>query len=274
MITNRAPASRLLVGASALLLVLFLPTPPAGAADNVAMQEVVPTVTITAGATTHNEPDGPMSFTLHASPVPAVDLEVKLDYRQTGVVFTDAIEQSFTETIPAGESSHAFEYPVVNDLVVEPEGTVTVPFFIRVHDGNPPGTFTSGDGIHEGVAFLLTTTPVTTDATTDFVYQSCLYSWDVGSFTVDASGDYTLTGEMVIEIIDDSDNEPGETFVVYFESPSRSRSTSATACRLRSTPRPTLSGSQERLTSRHKPSTRSPSLPPTTSAAQARRTSQ
>ena len=267
MITNRAPASRLLVGASALLLVLFLPTPPAGAADNVAMQEVVPTVTITAEATTHNEPDGPMSFTLHASPAPAADLEVKLDSRQTGVVFTDAIERSFTETIPAGEPSYDFDFIVVNDLVVEPEGTVTitvadsevhyevgtpseavttlvdddvpitvswdsstvhvnedtgtvtVPFFIRVHDGKPPGTYRSAAGVHEGVAFLLTTASVTADATMDFVYQSRFYSWDVGSFTVDASGDYTLTDEMVVEITDDTDDEPGETFVLYFESP-------------------------------------------------------
>ena len=267
MITNRAPARRLLVGASALLLVLFLPTPPAGAADNVAMQEVVPTVTITAGATTHNEPDGPMSFTLHASPAPATNLEVKLDSRQTGVVFTDAIERSFTETIPAGEPSYDFDFIVVNDLVVEPEGTVTitvadsevhyevgtpseavttlvdddvpitvswdsstvhvnedagmvtVPFFIRVHDGKPPGTFKSADGVHEGVAFVLTTASVTADATIDFVYQSYFYIWDVGSFTVDASGDYTLSDQIEIEIIDDSDDEPGETFELYFESP-------------------------------------------------------
>ena len=267
MITKRATASRLLVGSSALLLVLFLPPPPASAADNVARQEVVPTVTITAGAATHNEPDGPMSFTLHASPAPAADLEVKLDSRQTGVVFADAIERSFTETIPAGESSHVFEFVVVNDLVVEPEGTVTitvansesdydagtpsqaattlvdddvpitvswdsstvhvnedagtvtVPFFIRVHDGNPPGTFTSTDGVHEGPAFLVTTAPVTADPTTDFAYQSRFYIWDVGSFTVDASGDYTLTDEIEIEIIDDTDDEPGETFDLYFESP-------------------------------------------------------
>ena len=64
MKTRRSSASRLLAGASALLLVLFLPSAPAEAADNVARQEVVPTVTITAGATTHNEPDGPHE--LHA----------------------------------------------------------------------------------------------------------------------------------------------------------------------------------------------------------------
>ena len=163
---------------------------------------MVPTVTITAGATTHNEPDGPMSFTLHASPAPAADLEVKLDSRQTGVVFTDAIERSFTETIPAGEASYSFDFIIVNDLVVEPEGVVTitiadseatyevgseseaqtalfdddvpitvswdastvhvseaagsltVPFFIRVHDGNTPGTFKDVNGLHEGVAFF------------------------------------------------------------------------------------------------------------------------
>ena len=67
-----------------------------------------------------------MSFTLHASPAPAADLEVKLDSRQTGVVFTDAIERSFTETIHAGEPSYDFDFIVVNDLVVEPEGTVTI----------------------------------------------------------------------------------------------------------------------------------------------------
>ena len=267
MITKRAPANKLLVGSSALLLVLFLLPPPAGAADNVAKQEVVPTVTITAGATTHNEPDGPMSFTLHASPAPAADLDVKLDSRQTGVVFAEAIERSFTETIPAGEESHSFDFVVVNDLVVEPEGivtitvadsevhyevgapseavttlvdddvpitvswdsstvhvnedagTVTVPFFIRVHNGRPPGTFKSADEVHEGVAFVLTTASVTADATTDFVYQSYFYIWDVGSFTVDASGDYTLSDQIEIEIIDDSDDEPGETFELYFESP-------------------------------------------------------
>ena len=267
MITKRAPANKLLVGSSALLLVLFLLPPPAGAADNVAKQEVVPTVTITAGATTHNEPDGPMSFTLHASPAPAADLDVKLGSRQTGVVFAEAIERSFTETLPAGEESHSFDFVVVNDLVVEPEGivtitvadsevhyevgapseavttlvdddvpitvswdsstvhvnedagTVTVPFFIRVHNGRPPGTFKSADGVHEGVAFVLTTASVTADATMDFVYQSYFYIWDVGSFTVDASGDYTLSDQIEIEIIDDSDDEPGETFELYFESP-------------------------------------------------------
>ncbi|WP_420446869.1 cadherin domain-containing protein [Candidatus Poriferisodalis sp.] len=267
MKTRRSSASRLLAGASALLLVLFLPSAPAEAADNVARQEVVPTVTITAGATTHNEPDGPMSFTLHASPAPATNLEVKLGSRQTGVVFTDAIERSFTETIPAGEPSYDFDFIVVNDLVVEPEGTVTitvadsevhyevgtpseavttlvdddvpitvswdsstvhvnedagtvtVPFFIRVHDGKPPGTFKSADGVHEGVAFVLTTASVTADATMDFVYQSYFYIWDVGSFTVDASGDYTLSDQIEIEIIDDTEDEPGETFVLYFESP-------------------------------------------------------
>ena len=267
MKTRRSSASRLLAGASALLLVLFLPSAPAEAAENAARQEVVPTVTITAGATTHNEPDGPMSFTLHASPAPAANLEVMLDSRQTGVVFTDAIERSFTQTIPAGESSYHFDFIVVNDLVVEPEGTVTItvansesdydagtpseavttlvdddvpitvswdastvhvnedagtvtiPFLIRVHDGKPPGTFKSADGVHEGVAFVLTTAPVTADATMDFVYQSRFYRWDVGSFTVDASGDYTLSDQIEIEIIDDNDDEPGETFELYFESP-------------------------------------------------------
>ncbi|WP_419552581.1 hypothetical protein [Candidatus Poriferisodalis sp.] len=267
MKTRRSSASRLLAGASALLLVLFLPSAPAEAADNGARQEVVPTVTITAGATTHNEPDGPMSFTLHASPVPANNLEVQLDSRQTGVVFTDAIERSFTETIPAGEASYSFDFIIVNDLVVEPvgvvtitiadseatyevgseseaqtalidddvpitvswdastvhvseaAGSVTVPFFIRVHDGNTPGTFEDVNGLHEGVAFLYTTAPVTADPTADFGFQSRVFTFEVGSFTVDSSGDYTLTGEIEIEITDDTEDEPGETFVLYFESP-------------------------------------------------------
>ena len=66
---------------------------------------------------------------------------------------------------------------------------------------------------------MLTTASVTADATMDFVYQSYFYIWDVGSFTVDASGDYTLSDQIEIEIIDDSDDEPGETFELYFESP-------------------------------------------------------
>lgn len=272
MKTARSSASRMLAGAGALLLVLILPAPPASAADDVARQEALPTVSITADATTHNEADGPMHFTLHASPAPAADLDVELGSRQTGVIFADAIERSFTETIPAGATSHTFSFAIVNDFVVEPDGAVTitiaeietsydvgtpsqaetaltdddvpitvswdtspvrvdegagsvsVSFFIRVHDGMAPGTFATVEGVFEGLTFyiephLVSAEPVAgvADPVTDYVYESYSFAYEVGSFTVGESGDYTLTGEFEVQILDDTVEEPDETIEFAFE---------------------------------------------------------
>lgn len=266
MNTSKSSRKRWLAGASALLLGLFLPQPPTAAAELVAQPKVVPTLIITADAASHGEPDGPMSFTLHASPGPAADLEVKLDSRLTGVIFTDAVERSFTETIPADKTSHTFEFPIVNDFTVEPDGAATVtiadsetdydvgvpsqavtalvdddviitvtwdpstvhvdenagsvrvPFTMRTADGQQPGTFTTVDGTHEGATFLLETSVVTATPKEDFVDQSLFPFYDVGSFTVDDSGNYTLSGEIEIEILDDTEDEPGETFALAFTS--------------------------------------------------------
>lgn len=265
MKTPKSSRARKLAGASALLLVLLVPLPPVGAAEIVARQEMVPTITIIAEATSHNEADGPMSFTLHASPAPTADLEVRLDSEMTGVIFTDVVERSFTETIPAGETTHSFDFRIVNDFIVEPDGAVTitiadteasydagspseaqttlidddspitvswdestihvdesagtfvVPIFLRVEDGERPGTWKSAAGLHEGISFIITTEPVTADATDDFVYQSPDLTFEVGSFTMDESGDYTLTVELEFEVLDDTDDELDETFQLVFE---------------------------------------------------------
>ncbi len=259
------PPRRMLVGATALALLLFLPTPGASAASNVARQEIVPTVTITADATAHNEADGPMGFTLHANPAPATDLEVNLDSQMTGVIFTDVVERSFTETISAGDSTHSFDFTIVNDFIVEPDGevtisiadgetiyvagtpssaetalvdddapiavswddstihvdenagTVVVPIFLSVANGEPPGTWKSTTGVHEGNSFIVTTQPVTADPGEDFVYQSPDFAFDIGSFTMDESGNYSLSVDFEFEILDDTEVEPDETLQLEFE---------------------------------------------------------
>ena len=125
--TKDAPKAACRTTASLLIVLVMLTAwmAPASAQQDPSEQDL-PTVTILKAADQIIEGSTTLAYRLVIDPAQSNGLLVHLESEQTGSWVMGTLDGAFNLTIPAGRSQLDFGLPVVNDAIVEADGSVTI----------------------------------------------------------------------------------------------------------------------------------------------------